>query len=201
MRWFEWSRWSKTAARQAAKPLLGPFLGRNPDPRTLDYYASLIAKGAGPAKIARELSQNQEYKSQFSARAPRGPEGRPCVWNDARYEAFLNAPTIRHALIVKLDHIGDFLLALDAFDALRKGFPEARLTLLCAPWNAALARSLGFFDRVETLDFFAPTAEGESPSLCAGAAGRSRRCLLRSRGRSARGGGHARALRSHPGDA
>jgi ADP-heptose:LPS heptosyltransferase len=166
MRWFEWSRWSKTAARQAAKLLLGPFLGRNPDPRTLDYYASLIAKGASPANIARELSQNQEYKSQFSARAPRGPEGRPCVWNDARYEAFLNAaPKIREALIVKLDHIGDFLLALDAFDALRKGFPEARLTLLCAPWNAALARSLGFFDRVETLDFFAPTAEGESPAF------------------------------------
>ena len=56
MRWFEWSRWSKTAARQAAKLLLGPFLGRNPDPRTLDYYASLIAKGASPAaNIAREL--------------------------------------------------------------------------------------------------------------------------------------------------
>jgi ADP-heptose:LPS heptosyltransferase len=165
MRWFEWSRWSKTAARQAAKPLLGPFLGRNSDPKTLNYYASLIAKGAGPARIARELSQNQEYKSQFSARAPRGPEGGVCIWNDERYEAFLNAPKIREALIVKLDHIGDFLLALDAFDALRKGFPEARLTLLCAPWNAALARSLGFFDRVETLDFFAPTAEGESPAF------------------------------------
>jgi len=165
MRWFEWSTWSKTAARQVAKSLLGPFLGRNPDPRTLDYYASLISKGAGVAKIARELSQNQEHKSQFSARAPRGAEARAAVWNDARYEAFLNAPKIRDALIVKLDHIGDFLLALDALDALRKGFPEARLTLLCAPWNAALARSLGIFDRVETLDFFAPTAEGESPAF------------------------------------
>ena len=64
---------------------------------------------------------------------------------------------------MKLDHIGDFLLALDAFDALRKGFP--RRGSLCAPWNTALARSLGFFDRVEALDFFAPTAEGESPAF------------------------------------
>ena len=163
MRWFEGLTWSKTSARQIAKQLLGPFLGRNPDPKTLDYYASLISRGAGPGKISRELSQNQEYKSQFGARAARGPEGRPRVWNDARYEAFLTPPKIKDALILKLDHIGDFLLALDAFDALRKGFPEARLTLLCAPWNTALARALGMFDRIETLDFFAPTAEGASP--------------------------------------
>jgi ADP-heptose:LPS heptosyltransferase len=163
MRWFEGLTWPKPSARRIAKQLLGPFLGRNPDPKTIDYYASLIARGAGPGKIARELSQNQEYKSQFGARAARGPEGSPRVWSDPRYEAFLTAPKINDALILKLDHIGDFLLALDAFSALRKGFPEARLTLLCAPWNAALARSLGMFDRVETLDFFAPTAQGASP--------------------------------------
>ncbi len=164
MRWFEWLTLSKTSARQIAKQLLGPFLGRNPDPKTVDYYASLISKGAGVGKISRELSLNQEFKSQFAARPPQAPPGRPRVWNDTRYAAFLNAPKIRDALILKLDHIGDFLLALDAFQALRKGFPEARLTLLCAPWNAALARALGIFDRVETLDFFAPTAEGASPS-------------------------------------
>jgi len=163
MRWFEGLAWSRTSARGIARQLLGPFLGRNPDPKTLDYYASLISRGAGPGKISRELSQNQEYKSQFGARAAKGSEGRPGVWNDARYEAFLTPPNIKDALILKLDHIGDFLLALEAFGALRKGFPEARLTLLCAPWNAALARSLGIFDRIETLDFFAPTAEGASP--------------------------------------
>lgn len=163
MRWFEWLTLSKTSAQQMAKPLLGPFLGRNPDPKTVQYYASLISRGTGVEKISRELWQNQEYKSQFSARAPQGPAGRPRVWNDARYAAFLNAPKIRDVLILKLDHIGDFLLALDALSALRNGFPEARLTLLCAPWNAALARSLGIFDRIDTLDFFAPTAEGASP--------------------------------------
>ncbi len=167
MRWFDWLTLSKTAARQIAKPLLGPFLGRNPDPKTLDYYASLVSRGAGLAKVSRELSQNQEYKSQFGARAPQAPAGRPRVWNDARYAAFLNAPKIRDALILKLDHIGDFFLALDAFHALRKGLPEARLTLLCAPWNAALAGSLGIFDHIETLDFFASTAEGASPDFSA----------------------------------
>ncbi|ARN82565.1 glycosyltransferase family 9 protein [Methylocystis bryophila] len=167
MRWFDWPTWSKTSARQIAKQLLGPFLGRNPDPKTVEYYASLIAKGAGLGKILSELSQNQEYKSQFCARPPRAPAASPQIWNDPRYEAFLNAPKIQNALILKLDHIGDFLLALDAFSALRKGFPEAKLTLLCAPWNAALARSLNMFDRVETLDFFAPTAQGESPVFSA----------------------------------
>ena len=163
MRWLEGLTWSKASARRIAKQLLGPFLGRNPDPKTLEYYASLISRGAGLGKIMRELSLNQEYKSQFGARAPRGAEGRPRVWNDARYEAFLTSPRIEDALILKLDHIGDFLLAFDAFDALRKGFPQTQLTLLCAPWNAALASSLGMFDRIETLDFFAPTAQAASP--------------------------------------
>ncbi len=57
-------------------------------------------------------------------------------------------------LVLKVDHIGDLLLALPAFVALRRGFPDASITLMCGPWNVAVARRLDLFDRVVALSFF-----------------------------------------------
>ena len=42
MRWLEKLPWSKSASDAYAKMLLGPFLGRNPDPKNLRYYSSLF---------------------------------------------------------------------------------------------------------------------------------------------------------------
>jgi ADP-heptose:LPS heptosyltransferase len=56
-----------------------------------------------------------------------------------------NKPQI---LLLKLDHIGDFLTALDAFKILRNGFPEAHITLMCLPSVVSLALSTTLFDKV-----------------------------------------------------
>lgn len=159
MSWLERLPWSRRSSDAYAKTLLGPFLGRNPDPKTLTYYSSLLQKGATARKLLDEVTQNLEYKSFFHRQTTDGA-GKPCVWNAGAYEAYSNDAKIDDILVVKLDHIGDFILALDSFQALRTAFPAARITLLCGPWNAQLARATGFFDRVETLDFFATTADG-----------------------------------------
>ncbi len=70
----------------------------------------------------------------------------------------------REILVLKLDHIGDFLLAVPAFAALRRGLPGARITLLCGPWNVAIAEASGFFDRVLPYRFFAAQAEAPRPA-------------------------------------
>jgi hypothetical protein len=57
-------------------------------------------------------------------------------------------------LVLALAHIGDFVLSLRALKKLRDGFPESRMTLVVAPWNADLARATGYFDRVVGFDFF-----------------------------------------------
>lgn len=165
MGWFENLPWSGRSSVASAKVLLGAFLGRNPDPKNLAYYSALIRKWASPTKLLREAAQNQEYKSFFGARRPSGPKDRPGVWSGEAYGAYTGESAIRDIVVVKLDHIGDFILALDAFTLLRQAFPEANITLLCAPWNAPLARSLGIFQRVETLDFFAPTADASRPGF------------------------------------
>ena len=43
----------------------------------------------------------------------------------------------RAILVIKLDHIGEGILATPVFENLRRRFPDARIDLLCARWNRA----------------------------------------------------------------
>jgi len=73
---------------------------------------------------------------------------------------------IKTITLVKADHIGDFFLAYDAFTAIRKAYPSAHITLICGPWNEALARESRLFDDIVTINFFQqqsqPAANGLS---------------------------------------
>jgi len=68
MRWFKKLPWSRQSSRDYAEILLGTFLGRKPDPTSLEYYTSLIYKRASLTRILGEITQSQEYKSNFGFR-------------------------------------------------------------------------------------------------------------------------------------
>jgi len=51
-------------------------------------------------------------------------------------------------LVIKLGALGDFVLAMGPFAAIRKAHPEAHITLLTIPAFAACARASGYFDAV-----------------------------------------------------
>ncbi len=55
---------------------------------------------------------------------------------------------------MKLDHLGDFVMGLPAFEALRNYFPNDEITLVCGSWNKIMAEETGLFDRVVTHDYF-----------------------------------------------
>ncbi len=85
-------------------------------------------------------------------------------WSDgAAFRAISGKANIGSILVIKVDHIGDFILSLEALAVLRDAFPNVQLDLLCAPWNEHLARSLGLFDNIHTLAFFNVRADGEQP--------------------------------------
>ena len=73
-------------------------------------------------------------------------------------------------LILKLDHIGDFILTLNAFRLLRKTWPKAQITLVCGSWNTRTAEQSGLFDVVVGYDFFPPTGANhdKAAALAAG---------------------------------
>jgi ADP-heptose:LPS heptosyltransferase len=60
-------------------------------------------------------------------------------------------------LILKLDHLGDFVVALRAIERLRSAFADAHMTIVCGSWNKAWALQTGWFDKVVSYDFFAVT--------------------------------------------
>jgi hypothetical protein len=71
---------------------------------------------------------------------------------------------IDRLIVLKLDHRGDFMMAMPAFRILRHAFRAARITLVCGSWNRQEAEDLRLFDRVIAFDFF-PEDVSAGPSV------------------------------------
>ena len=71
----------------------------------------------------------------------------------ARHPAIL-PEEVKSLLVVKLDHIGDFVTAFAAIRRLKAAFPAATLTLVGAPASAALAKLEPAIDRFVSFEFF-----------------------------------------------
>lgn len=57
-------------------------------------------------------------------------------------------------LVIKLDHMGDFLLAIPALMRLRSKFKNAEIDIVVGEWNVALARKLNIFRQIFTYSCF-----------------------------------------------
>ncbi len=88
----------------------------------------------------------------FAAAPAEAPEG---VFEPAhtRLERDATVP-VRRILLLKLDHLGDFIMGVPALEKARAAFPDAEITLAVGPWNAGMAEALGLFDRVESFEAF-----------------------------------------------
>ena len=57
-------------------------------------------------------------------------------------------------LILKLDHLGDFIMGLGALEKVRERFPDAEITLVVGSWNLAMAREMALADHILAFDVF-----------------------------------------------
>jgi len=84
---------------------------------------------------------------------------------DARFEplhtrAETMAPVApERILLLKLDHLGDFIMAVPALRAARRHFPDAHITLVVGAWNEGLARRVDVADEVIVFDAYPRNAE------------------------------------------
>ncbi len=81
------------------------------------------------------------------------PEEEPVQVVCAGHPLFAREEIMR-ILVVKLDHIGDFLTAVPALQRLRKLFPHARVTILCSQTVGDFARTMGVVDGFIVFEFF-----------------------------------------------
>ncbi len=79
-------------------------------------------------------------------------------------------PDVRRVLLLKLDHLGDFIMGLGALERARRIFRDAEITLVVGSWNLEMARDLGLADRIVAFDVF-PRNSSEEEVDVAGKAG------------------------------
>jgi ADP-heptose:LPS heptosyltransferase/GT2 family glycosyltransferase len=71
----------------------------------------------------------------------------------------IDRASVRAILVVKVDHIGDFITSLPAIRRLKAAFPGARLTALVAPASAAIAAIEPAIDECIPFEFFFERSE------------------------------------------
>jgi len=76
---------------------------------------------------------------------------------------------VRKLLVVRLDNLGDVLMATPAIAALRAGLPDAHITLLASPSGAAAVPFLADVDAA--IVFAAPWVKGDGEAVGAGLGG------------------------------
>ena len=68
-------------------------------------------------------------------------------------------------LILKLDHLGDFIMGTAALHRARDAFPDADITLVVGSWNVSMAQQLGLFDHVIAFDAFPRNSSEEKDDV------------------------------------
>lgn len=71
----------------------------------------------------------------------------------------------RRILLLKLDHLGDFIMGVPALEKVREAFPDASITLVVGSWNLSMAQDLGLFETVVAFDAFPRNSSEEAVNL------------------------------------
>ena len=81
-----------------------------------------------------------------------------------RQEVFALAPR-RRILILKLDHLGDFIMGVPALEAARRVFSNAEITLVVGSWNLPITREIDVADTIVAFDAFPRNSTEEAVDL------------------------------------
>lgn len=113
-----------------------------PEPTGVHHLVLVLQKTVCPPL-------NPKQAPDFRSDAPVPEFDRPRT----RLEFSARAPQ-RRILVLKLDHLGDFVMGLPALDALRAAFPSSEITLVVGSWNLDLAEAAGVADKLVVFDVF-----------------------------------------------
>jgi hypothetical protein len=103
----------------------------------------VIERIALPAwRLLDTVEDTPAIKPEFAFETPR-----------TRVEAASRKPVGR-ILILKLDHLGDFIMGLPALEKARQVFADSEITLVVGSWNVGIARDLNVADHVLQFDVF-----------------------------------------------
>jgi hypothetical protein len=125
-----------------------------------DYSIGAGEQGNAAILIALERLPRPDWTLDSGEVAPAPPPGFSFEERRVRREVGELA-TPRKILILKLDHLGDFIIGLSAIERARMTFADAKISLVVGSWNEALARRGEYADEIIVFDAFPrnPTEE------------------------------------------
>jgi hypothetical protein len=128
-----------------------------PDSLTLEYVGAASEEGpdAGtPAELIAVIAKHAPLReSDEDVSKKRLPLNRDFKERRTRVEA-ARGGSIERVVILKLDHLGDFIMGLPALRKARELFKDAHLTLVVGSWNEGLARDAAVADELVVFDAF-----------------------------------------------
>ncbi len=136
------------------------------DDTDYDYADTTGGHPAGRHEVAAVLERIEPPLWTLSERAaPDRPEpDYAFAALHTRIEARRTTPSQR-ILLLKLDHLGDFIMGVPALEKARAAFPDAEITLVVGSWNEGMARDLGLFDHVLAFDGFPRNSSEETDDV------------------------------------
>ncbi len=134
----------------------------------------LPARAAPPAAAPIPADGSDSRSARIAAERIVGPPhgGTPALrliategGDVARYDFgeydFSGGPAVApRILVLKLDHLGDFIIGLPSLRQLREAFPAAHIKLVVGSWNRAEAEACGLADEVVAYDYFPQNSLG-----------------------------------------
>jgi len=116
------------------------------------FRASLIAHGKIHAKtFSWDESAGRVIRALQDLVPARADKGQPALHVD---KTSIFGKIRKKILLLKLDHMGDFVLSIPAMTKIKARYPYAKIDILVGSWNAEIAASLKIFDNIHTFDYF-----------------------------------------------
>ena len=126
-----------------------------------DYALDRATPPTGQHDIALVIERIAPPAWSLEPPQPAGAPPPDYVFEPLRTRAeSMAAGDVQRILLLKLDHLGDFIMAVPAMRAMRTHFPDAHITLVVGEWNAGLAQRIGIADEVLIFEAF-PRNTGE----------------------------------------
>jgi ADP-heptose:LPS heptosyltransferase len=151
----------KSSSEEYVRIIFKALMHREPDARGLDHFTKLLNKTNSLRVVIDQMMESDESKNENTDSHIRMInynellDDNVVLWKNKQAIEFLssNLSYPNNILVIKIDHIGDFITAFDAILLIKNSFPKANVSIICGSWNAQIARMSGLFHEVYTCDY------------------------------------------------
>ena len=147
------------------------------DPHAVTEITACMKRALSDAAFHERLKQHgllqaKRFSWDISAKsalkilrdyAPEAISAPPSAISVERSGIFFDRPM--NILAIKLDHLGDFLLAGPAIERLKRRYPSANIDIIVGGWNKSIAESMNVFRNIYVVDYLKRNSSIDSPTF------------------------------------